>query len=194
MSDIYINNISKRFDGRIVLSDFSCVIKSGSTTVLMGESGCGKTTLANIILGIFKPDSGEVIGMPARISAVFQENRLCEGFDAVANLELVMHGKEQGVNAMDAKEILTSLGLGSDLHKKVSELSGGMRRRVAIARAIAADADFVLLDEPFRELDGATRTMTARYTHNMLSGKTVFLITHDGTDAALFNAETVYMR
>lgn len=191
MSDIYINNISKSFDGKNVLSGFNCVISGGKTTVIMGESGCGKTTLANIILGILKPDAGEVVGMPARISTVFQENRLCEGFDAVANVELVMHGKEHSI---DAKEILTSLGLGSDLNKKVSELSGGMRRRVAIARAIAADADFVLLDEPFRELDEATRAMTAEYTRDMLSGKTVLLITHDSTDAALFNAETVYMR
>lgn len=191
MSDIYINNISKSFDGKNVLSGFNCVISGGKTTVIMGESGCGKTTLANIILGILKPDGGEVVGMPARISAVFQENRLCEGFDAVANVELAMHGKEHSI---DAKEILTSLGLGSDLNKKVSELSGGMRRRVAIARAIAADADFVLLDEPFRELDEATRAMTAEYTRDMLSGKTVLLITHDSTDAALFNAETVYMR
>lgn len=191
MSDIYINNISKSFDGKNVLSGFNCVISGGKTTVIMGESGCGKTTLANIILGILKPDAGEVVGMPARISAVFQENRLCEGFDAVANVELVMRGKEHSI---DAKEILTSLGLGSDLNKKVSELSGGMRRRVAIARAIAADADFVLLDEPFRELDEATRAMTAEYTRDMLFGKTVLLITHDSTDAALFNAETVYMR
>lgn len=190
MQNIIVNNISKSFDGKKVLVGFSCTLEYGRTTVLMGESGCGKTTLSNIILGLLKPDSGEITGVPAKIAAVFQENRLCEGFDAVANVKLVMQGTQ---NDEAAAEILTLLGLGDDMHKKVSELSGGMRRRVAIARAIAADADFVLLDEPFRELDEATRLMTAEYTRQSLSGKTVLLITHDAADAGLFDAEVIKM-
>lgn len=187
MFDIIIKNISKSFDGKKVLDNFSCELAHGKTTVLMGESGCGKTTLANIILKIIKPDTGEIIGVPTKTAAVFQENRLCQTFDALTNTSLVTAHNDKS----RAAEILINLGLGDDMHKKTCDLSGGMQRRVAIARALAADADFVLLDEPFRELDEATRNATAAYTRAMLLGKTVVLITHDKTDAEVFNAPII---
>ncbi len=186
-NNIIIKNISKSFDGKKVLDNFSCELAYGKTTVLMGESGCGKTTLANIILGLLKPDGGTVTGVPDKIAAVFQENRLCQSFDALSNTSLVTAHNDKNM----AAEILISLGLIDDMHKKTCELSGGMQRRVAVARALAADADFVLLDEPFRELDEATRLMTARYAQKVLDGKTVLLITHDKNDAELFNATII---
>jgi len=81
-NDIVIKSLTKSFGDKAVLSDFSAVIPGGKATCLMGPSGAGKTTLVNIILGLVKPDGGSISGVPEKISAVFQEDRLCEGFTA----------------------------------------------------------------------------------------------------------------
>ncbi len=179
--DIRIEKLCKSYGENRVLSDFSAVFPEGKTSCVMGASGCGKTTLLRILLGLEKPDSGEILGLPDPISAVFQEDRLAEPFSAVANLSLVT-GKRISRDILRAH--LSALGLSDSLDKPVRELSGGMRRRVAIARAVLYDAPLVLLDEPFKGLDGETKKTVMDYVRESCAGKTVILVTHDEAEAA----------
>ena len=153
----------------------------------MGPSGCGKTTLFRILLGIEESDSGEILDL-GRAVAVFQEDRLSEPLSAVWNVCL---GKE-GAKPQEARTLLSALGLSEDMEKPVSALSGGMRRRVSIARALIADADTVLLDEPFSALDEDTKAQVMAYTKEALAGKTVLLITHDADEAREFAGNRIY--
>lgn len=181
MNDIVLDNISKSFGEKKVLEDFSCVFKGGEITCVYGASGKGKTTLLNVIAGLTKPDGGEIAGTPEKISFVFQEDRLCEDFSAVSNVRLVCP-------KMPKKEIIThlgELGLAEAAGKPVKEYSGGMKRRVAIARAIAYGADLILLDEPFKGLDETLKTDVINYIKRHTEGKTVICVTHDRSDSTL---------
>lgn len=191
MSDIVVNKIHKSFGGRKVLEEFSCVFREGRITAVTGKSGCGKTTLTNIVMGLIKPDSGTVLNVPAKISAVFQEDRLCEDFGAVSNIHFVT-GRNYPKDEIE--KCLLYLGLGGSLYKPVRELSGGMRRRVAIARALLFDYDLLILDEPFKELDAVTKENVMGYIKQNAAGKTVILVTHNMDEACYFEADTVEMK
>lgn len=191
MSQISIKQISKSFSDKVVLKGLSLTIEYGKTICIMGESGCGKTTLVNILLGLESADTGVVVGVPQKVSAVFQEDRLCEDFSALSNVSMVLpkySSKEK------AGTVLNGLEMGDVLHKPVKKLSGGMQRRVAIARALAADADFCILDEPFKGLDDATKDKVIAFVKNSLKGKTVLLITHDIIEAKKMGAEIYTMQ
>jgi len=191
MQDIIINNISVAFNGKYVLRDVSATFPNGKFGAIMGESGAGKSTLGRVLLGLIKPSYGEVIGVPESKAAVFQSNLLCEDFDAITNVRLVMPvSKSEDV----AYDILSNLDLDGKDKNKVRVFSGGMKRRLAIARAIAADADFVLLDEPFKELDLNTKQKVMAYVKQALDGKTVVLITHDIAEAEYFDAHITQIK
>ena len=154
-----IQQLCKAFDDRVVLDHVSLTLESGGTACLMAPSGRGKTTLLRCIAGLERPDSGQITDLPERIGYVFQEDRLCDGFSAVDNIRLVTG------RAMDEGEIcrhLKELGLADSLGQPVRELSGGMRRRVSIGRAVCFGAGLLLLDEPFNgrmtQLDSRRRT------------------------------------
>ena len=89
MKDIVVDRITVTFGENTVLSDFYLIIPAGQTSCIMGQSGCGKTTLGNVLLGLIPPDKGSVRGIPENVAAVFQENRLCDNFSALANLRAV---------------------------------------------------------------------------------------------------------
>ena len=180
MSDIVLKNISKAYNGIAVFDRFSAVIPHGSITAVMGPSGCGKTTLVNMLLGLAKFDSGEISGVPEKLSAVFQEDRLCEVFSPQANIRLVT-GKSKSDE--EITRCLTALGLQDALDRPVSQLSGGMKRRVSLARALLAEYGLLVLDEPFKGLDPDTRSMVMAYVKAQTSGKTVILVTHDEREA-----------
>ena len=173
---IIVRNLCKSFEDKNVLVQFCANIPLRQTTAVMGASGIGKTTLANILLGFEKADGGEIIGLPDKKSAVFQEDRLSENFSALANVQAVCKTKQAKANAA---ELLCELGLQNDIKTKVSSLSGGMRRRVSLARALCAEYDFLVLDEPFKGLDEATKALAMRTVKQHTSGKTVLLITHE---------------
>ena len=117
----------------------------------MGPSGIGKTTLAKILMGLTKPDKGRIEGMTGRkLAAVFQEDALIEHWDAVKNIQLVCQGS---ISREMIQDEFDCIGLKDYNDKPVSQLSGGMRRRVAILRSIMAESDFIIMDEPFKGLD-----------------------------------------
>ena len=176
-----IQHLCKSFDGKVVLDHVSLTLESGGTACLMAPSGRGKTTLLRCIAGLETPDSGQITDLPERIAYVFQEDRLCDGFSAVDNIRLVT-GKALGEG--EIRRHLEELGLAGSLDQPVRELSGGMRRRVVISRAVCFGADLLLLDEPFKGLDDETRQQTADYILRHRWAAAILCVTHDREDAA----------
>ena len=173
-------NLQKAFDGKQVLSGFSARFEDGVHYALMGPSGCGKTTLLNLLLGIQKPDGGEV-RMPAgmKLSAVFQEDRLLKQMTAQANVTLASPAPKEQIEAL-----LMELGIDEEsLQKPVGTYSGGMKRRVALCRALLAEYDVLFLDEPYKGLDEETRKRVMEIVSRYTKGKTVIMVTHDREEA-----------
>jgi len=175
---IELSHIAKRFGDKEVFADFSHTFPGGKTTCVTGPSGSGKTTLLRIAAGLLKPDAG-IVRKPAglRASFVFQEDRLLPWASALTNITVL------GVPEVDASEALVQVGLGGELHAMPDELSGGMLRRLAIARAIAFGGDLFFLDEPLRGLDVETAAPVLAAMKKALSGKTALLITHNEVEA-----------
>lgn len=193
MNDIIIKDLCKSFGEKKVLEGFSATFPAGSASCIMAPSGAGKTTLLSIMQGFTAPDSGSITGNDVKMSAVFQEDRLCEDFGAVSN---VRFSCGSGKNKKSKEEIvacLESLGLGDSLDKPVREFSGGMKRRVAIARALMADYELLFLDEPFKGLDGEMRASVAGYIRTAAAGKTIIAVSHDETEAELLGATIIRM-
>lgn len=176
---IEIHGLSKTFGDKAIFTDWSCVIPAGETTCVMGPSGCGKTTLLRLIMGLLQPEQGEILHVPQRLSAVFQEDRLCEPFSVLANIRLVCDRPLAEIETQ-----LTRVGLAQEMRTPVQELSGGMKRRVAIVRALLAPWDLLLMDEPFRGLDSETRALTIDYVRQCVVGKTVLMVTHDADEVS----------
>lgn len=183
--DIEIRQLSKSYGGKKVWDGLSLTLPEGQCTALMGPSGCGKTTLLRILMGLDRQDSGTIEGVPPRISAVFQEDRLCTGFSPVENVRIAMPGRSR---TDDIREHLTRLGLGNSLDKPVESLSGGMKRRVAIARAYLAPSQMIFLDEPLHGLDDETKQAVIAWMQEMRQGRTVLLVTHDQREAELLGS------
>lgn len=185
--DILLEHVSKTYGERRVLEDFSHRFPEGKVSCILGPSGCGKTTLLRLISGLEAPDSGAISGVEGKkISAVFQEDRLFEGLCAERNVLLTA---ASGFSRADARALLNELGLREDAPRAVRRFSGGMRRRVAVARALAADYDLLLLDEPFSGLDGDTRSAVLDVILRRLDGRTALCVTHEAAGAARLGAE-----
>ncbi len=185
---MYVKNITKRFGDKLVLDGFSADFPDGKASFVVGQSGCGKSTLLNIIMGLLPADSGETdLRFSDKISAVFQEDRLCEKLSAAANVRLVCPKR------VSDEEIIISLsevGLArEDSLRPVSELSGGMKRRAAIVRAVTADSRIVIMDEPFKGLDPASKSRTIEYVMKNLGGRTFIAVTHDISEANAMNGK-----
>ncbi len=177
-------NVSKRFGDAPVLEQFSLELRSGETVALMGASGGGKSTAGKLLLGLLKADGGEV-KRPKKMGAVFQEDRLCREFDAITNIAMVTGDRAE------AEEALVDVGLSEVENKPVAELSGGMKRRVAIVRALLSDGEVLVLDEPFTGLDVKNKQQVLRYVKEKLQGRSVLLITHNEEEAAYLADRTV---
>ena len=189
--DIAVRNLYKSYGEKQVFTDFNAVFEEGSATALMGESGCGKTTLLRILTGLETADEGTLLGLEnARISAVFQEDRLCEEFSAFSNVKLAC---PPGVDSGVIKEHLEAVGLGESIDLPVSRLSGGMKRRVAIVRAVLVPKTLLLLDEPFSGLDKQNKRLLAEHIKLRCAGITLVVVTHDREEAQLLGAKIIKM-
>lgn len=179
---IEIKEVSKSYDKK-VLDKVSFTVEPGSIMVITGSSGKGKTTLLNIMMGLVSPDSGEVIGIPEKKSCVFQEDRLLENFTVEENLKLVSDLPVEELK----KECSILLGE-KEFSQKVREFSGGMKRRVSILRALLTSSEVIFMDEPFKGLDVELKKKVIRYTLEKRKDRTLFVVTHDISEAERLGA------
>ncbi len=181
---IEIKDVSKSYDGKDVLKNFSLNIESEHSYIINGPSGCGKTTLLRLILGLDKPDSGTVKLLGdykypfVNSGTVFQEDRLCEDFDAVTNVTMVSKKVFRQTVIEELKKLLPE----DVLFKPVKELSGGQRRRVSIVRACAIPSDILIMDEPFTGLDEESRRKAIAYIRDKQGSGPLVITSHDNTD------------
>lgn len=178
-----IKNLTFAYDNKPVFSDLSFEIKNGERIWLSGPSGCGKTTLIKLILGLLKPQKGEVKSDKITPSVVFQENRLLPFKTILQNITLI------GGEPNFADENLTALGIGETKDLYPSSLSGGMKRRAAIARALSVPFDLLILDEPFNGIDEKNLQSTVDRINKIAKDKTIILITHNPEEAELLGAK-----
>lgn len=183
---IRVDNVSKSYGDKLVLNDVSCEFEDGKIYCIMGESGVGKTTLIRLIMGLEKPDEG-YISSSKQFAAAFQEDRLLEDRDAVDNVMFVL--KNGGSKSREQTEQYLSELLPEDrLHIRVDSLSGGMRRRVAVARAMLSDRNTIILDEPFTGLDDETKKTVINFIKKWQNNRTVIVVTHSYTDSEMLGA------
>lgn len=209
-----VSALDKSFGSLQVLRQVSFSASADHPVCIMGPSGSGKTTLFRILLGLEQPDQGTVeltllpasltsnepprsaaahrprtssVSLPPAVSAVFQEDRLCEGFSPIDNLRLAI----PGLSSMAIRRELAKLLPEECLTRPVSTLSGGMKRRTAIARALLAPSDMVVLDEPFTGLDDETRQAAIRFVLEKSAGRLLLISTHQKEDVSRLNGEQI---
>ena len=184
-----IEHLTKRFGSETVFSDLTLEISSG-VTCLMAPSGRGKTTLLRILLGLEKADSGTLHDIPDRWGVMFQENRLLENLTAMENLRFAIG---PALHEPAAADMLQRLGLGEEGEKAVKDYSGGMKRRLALARALLAPSQALALDEPFAGLDDGNKSVCAALIREAAREKPVLLVTHDSDDIAALQAAVLFL-
>ena len=190
---IELKNVTKKYTNvdevQVVLEDINYSFNQGQVTTLLGESGCGKTTVLNLIGGVDNDYEGEIFfnGNPIEdldsyrrehVSFIFQDLNLVEHFNLIKNITIGMTNEVENKEEL-AFELLKKVGLEDHVSKKPNQLSGGERQRVAIARALARNTDVLLCDEPTGSLDEETKTEIMDLIMDVFSGKTVIFITHD---------------
>lgn len=176
---IEISGLTKSYGDKVIFKNLTFSVRENVCTAFTGDSGIGKTTLLRCITGLEKPDTGHIDGVEnKKITFVFQENRLLAHASVLENILCVAPDKQR------AEYFLQRTGLADESRKKAGELSGGMKRRLAVARALAAGGDIYYLDEPLRELDEGTEEKILQLIKEEISGKTALLITHDSLHTA----------
>lgn len=190
---IEIRNVTKSFGDKEVFRDFSLVIEDKDFVVLSGSSGCGKTTLLNMIGGLEKADKGEIIVdgfdvnskkgkaeyYKSKIGFLFQNFALVENKTVKKNLEMV---QKSARTDMSIEQVLELVGLSREINSFVYQLSGGEQQRIALARLMYKKCDIILADEPTGSLDSGNAKMVINFLHKMNeAGKTIVLVTHDET-------------
>lgn len=203
-----VQSVSKRFQTRradtLALSDVNLTVREGEFVCLLGPSGCGKSTLLNIIAGFEHPDAGAVYEEGRRITGpgpdrmvVFQESALFPWLNVRSNIEfgLRLSGVGRKERRARSSEYLELVGLTRFEKAFVHELSGGMKQRVQLARALAMDPRVLLMDEPFAALDAQTRDVLQEELQEIWvrTGKTIIFVTHNVREAVLLADRVVVM-
>lgn len=195
--DLSIQDLTKDFKQGHILQNFSLDIKSGEFVSLLGPSGSGKSTLLRLIAELDQPTSGRVrlSDTRAQKSFVFQESNLLPWRNLRQNLQLVFELTGQSVNNDRISEVLNLVGLQSDEQKYPSQLSGGMRMRASVARALLTRPSLLLLDEPFSSLDENTRHRLQEELYDIwLKEKmTVVFVTHSISEALFLSQRAVVL-
>lgn len=196
---ITLKNVSKSYNKKQILKSLSLTVEMGQMLAIVGESGCGKTTLLRMIAGLENSDSGTVeidgIAMSEciephkrNIAMVFQDATLWNHMTVKRNITF-------GVTKPDESRILdiaTAFGIGDLLERYPEEISGGQAKRVSLARAIASDKCILLLDEPLSNLDRETKEKVLIYMkQNVCGKKTVLYVTHNESEVSYFNCEVI---
>jgi nitrate/nitrite transport system ATP-binding protein len=206
---ISVEGIAKRFPGRggevAVFEDFWLSMQRGEFGCVIGHSGCGKTTVLNILAGLDQPSQGAIIvdgqaieGTSLNRAVIFQSHALLPWRTVLGNVAYAVSSKwrkwDRARVKVQAQRFIDLVGLTGAEHKRPSELSGGMKQRVGIARALSIEPKILLMDEPFSALDALTRgTLQDEVRRICLeTGQTVFMITHD-VDEAIFLADRVFL-
>ena len=187
---IQIQHVTKKFDEKTIFEDFSMEIADGRFLIFAGKSGCGKTTLLNMIGGLEKPDSGRIIadGLDLsdrrnmkqyflyKVGFLFQNFALIEDETVRQNLEYV---QKEARTEKSIEEILKEVGLSDKADTEVYKLSGGEQQRAALGRLMLKKCDIILADEPTGSLDPENEDAVLQILHKMNeNGKTVILVTH----------------
>jgi len=206
MAEIVIKNVDFSYGSQLILRDIDLRIAAGEFVCLLGPSGCGKSTLLRLLAGLGKPGAGTlsiddrvITGPGLERSVVFQDYSLFPWMSVGENIMMVLKqafpGRKKWEYAELAQSYLELVGLDSVFHKLPGQLSGGMRQRAAIARALAVNSPIMLMDEPFGALDAITRAKLQDMLLDLRNPgeqtqKTVIFVTHD-VDEALLLADRI---
>ena len=184
-----LDNITRRYADHTVLQGLTHALPEHGIFMLTGPSGCGKTTLLRLLAGLDRPDGGTLRGVPQHIAMVFQEPRLIPWLNCKDNINIVLSKEKQG--SLLVEEWLEKLELSAHKNELPTALSGGERRRLCLARALATEAELLLLDEPFSGLDQALKARIAPYIIEAGKRGLVVVTSHQSEDAALLSATTL---
>lgn len=189
---VQIRNLCKTFGSKKVLNNLNITLEDGGIYCLMGPSGMGKTTLLRIIMNLETKDSGEITGIDpdVEISSMFQEDRILPMLSAIANVNM-MYEKKRPVK--EIKEDLSQILPKKCLRQPVCELSGGMKRRVSLARCMHYQGKMIILDEPFTGLDIVTKQEVISYILKNRRNRILLVATHGIEDAALLGAKVIHL-
>jgi NitT/TauT family transport system ATP-binding protein len=196
-----LDRVGRRFpNGTVALEDVSLRIEAGEVVALLGPSGCGKSTLLRLVAGLDQPDSGEVRWdggqrpAPGGIAYVFQDATLMPWASALDNARLPLRLRGRPGHA-EARAALARVGLGGFESARPAQLSGGMRMRVSLARALVSRPALMLLDEPFAALDAFTREALQEELRGLLAqaGAAALFVTHSVHEAAYLAGRIVLM-
>jgi NitT/TauT family transport system ATP-binding protein len=198
---IRMNDVSQTYHGGRsalkALDGLTLDVKEGEFVCLLGASGCGKTTLLNLIVGLYKLSSGTIDIGGRRVGLMFQEPALFPWLTVERNIEMAMRfrGVPRLQRAARIRELLEMVYLDQFADRRPHELSGGMRQRVALARALAQDADVLLMDEPFGALDAMTRDVMHDELERIwqATGITILFVTHNVREAVRLGGRVVLL-
>lgn len=190
-----VEHLYKSYGPLVLFKDLTMAFEDGRITTILGPSGCGKTTLLNIIGGIETPDSGILTGFDdCRFSYIFQEPRLLPWKSVRGNIEFVVNRALTPAQRHDkVEELMNRVNLSAFADYYPSQLSGGMRQRVSIARSFAVSSDVILMDEPLNGLDSALKRTIISWFKQLWSSdpRTVIYVTHDEDEARLLGSSRV---
>jgi len=193
-----VENMQKSYQGQKVLHDINLEVRSGDFICVLGRSGCGKSTLLKCIAGLVDPDSGSIRCDRNSIGYVFQEDRLLNWRSVADNIRLVLESKNVPESEHEPRinRYLDLVGLGGIQDKMPSELSGGMKQRAAIARALAIEPEVLLMDEPFSSLDEITAREIRQQCLELIEDldQTVLFVTHNAREAAFLSSKIIVLQ